>query len=166
MTTRQRIYKLGGGHRDVAGGAKLHFTNVGSEYGGSYWKVHNLAQFQLYAVAADGSLGALVRTGPKLNYCLRDLDHTVPGPRSPHHFHYPGCNQNRQQRAVTLGTSVGWSDVYPFDYDKQWIDVTGLHGCFAYVMTVDPRGLLFESNENDNQNMRLVSLPFHGNHGC
>ena len=52
--------------------------------------------------------------------------------------HYPGCDQDPYTDAVTLGTSVGWSDIYPADYDKQWIDVGGLRGCFAFVMTVDP----------------------------
>jgi hypothetical protein len=61
---------------------------------------------------------------------------------------------------------VGWSDIYPSDYDNQWIDVTGLRGCFAFVMTVDPRHLLFESNEHDNSSRRRVRLPFGGDDGC
>ena len=44
--------------------------------------------------------------------------------------------------------------------------VGGLRGCFAFVMTVDPNGLLYESNENDNTSRRLVRLPFRGNVGC
>jgi hypothetical protein len=66
---------------------------------------------------------------------------------------------------VTLGTSVGWSDIYPSDYEKQWINVAGLRGCFAYVMRVDPRHLLHESNERDNHSRRLVHLPFQGDTG-
>ena len=34
-------------------------------------------------------------------------------------------------------------------------------------MTVDPKGLLFESNEHDNTSRRLVRLPFDPGHpGC
>ena len=33
-------------------------------------------------------------------------------------------------------------------------------------MTVDPKNLLFESNENDNTSRRLVRLPFRGDAGC
>ena len=66
----------------------------------------------------------------------------------------------------TLGTSVGWADIYPPTYPEQWIDVTGLRGCFAFTMTVDPQHLLFESNERDNTSQRLVRLPFTGNDGC
>jgi hypothetical protein len=166
MRTNQRIYRVGGGHITVRSGATLHFTDVGEYFGGSYWKVHQLARFELRRVDSDGALGDVVRTGPKLNYCLRDLERTRAGQRSPDSRHYPGCDQNPFRKRVTLGTSVGWSDIYPADYDKQWIDVSGLRGCFAFTMTVDPQGLLFEANESDNSSRRLVRLPFRGDVGC
>ena len=61
---------------------RLHFTDVGAYFGGSYWKVHRLARFELRRVG-PATLGRVVRTGPKLNYCLRDLERTRPGRRSP-----------------------------------------------------------------------------------
>jgi hypothetical protein len=166
MRTNQRIYRAGGGHIDVPGGATLRFTNVGAAYGGSYWKVHGLAVFHLRRVDPSGGLGPVLRTGPKLNYCLRDLERTRAMPGSPSQRHYPGCNQNPYRGHVTLGTSVGWSDIYPAGYDRQWIDVAGLRGCFALEMTVDPRNLLFESNEDDNSSLRRFRLPFTGATGC
>jgi hypothetical protein len=165
MKTTQRIYKVGGGHITVRTHASLVFTDVGEYFGGSYWKIHQLARFTLRKVRADGKLGPVVRTSPKLNYCLRDLDRTRPGAHSPDHRVYPGCNQDPSIRRDRLGTSVGWSDIYPADYDKQYIDVSGLRGCFVFAMTVDPKHLLFESNENDNSSHRRVRLPFTGA-GC
>ena len=165
MKVVQRIYKVGGGHINVRTDASLHFTDVGEYFGGSYWKVHQLARFELRKVRGDGTLGPVVRTSPKLNYCLRDLERTRPGKRSPRTRHYPGCNQDRTIRRDVLGTSVGWSDIYPADYDKQYIDVSGLRGCFVFQMTVDPKELLFESNERDNSSHRRVRLPFTGK-GC
>jgi hypothetical protein len=166
MRTTQRIYRAGGGHLEVRSRATLRFTSVGSYFGGSYWKVHQLAHFELRRASHSGELGRVVRVGPKLNYCLRDLERTRPGRRSPDNRHYPGCNQNPYRKRVTLGTSVGWSDIYPADYDKQWIDVTGLRGCFAFMMTVDPQHMLYESSEGDNTSQRLVRLPFTGDDGC
>jgi Lysyl oxidase len=166
MRVNQWIHRVGGGHLVVPTRATLHFTDVGSYFGGSYWKVHQLARFELWAVDRHHRLKRLVRVGPKLNYCLRDLERTRPGRRSPDRRHYPGCNQNPYRDRVTLGTSVGWSDIYPADYDKQWIPVGGLRGCFAFVMTVDPRNLLRESNERDNSSRRLVHLPYRGSPGC
>ncbi|HEX3174386.1 MAG TPA: hypothetical protein VHQ43_09240 [Solirubrobacterales bacterium] len=166
MRVAQRIHRKGGGRLVLQTRANLHFTNVGAYFGGSYWKVHQLARFELRRVGPDGRLGEVVRTSPKLNYCLRDLERTRPGRRSPASRHYPGCDQNPYADAVTLGTSVGWSDIYPADYSKQWVPVGGLRGCFAFEMIVDPRELLFESNENDNSSRRLVRLPYSGEPGC
>ncbi|HEY0318230.1 MAG TPA: lysyl oxidase family protein [Solirubrobacterales bacterium] len=166
MLTRQRIYRAGGGHVDVPSEATLRFTDVGYRFGGVFWKVHQLARFELRRATPGGKLGPVVRTSPKLDYCLRDLFRTRAGRRSPPSRHYPGCNQNAYQDHVTLGTSVGWSDIYPAEYDKQWIDVTGLRGCFAFTMTVDPKELLIESDEQDNTSQRLVRLPYNGAPGC
>lgn len=167
MRVNQRIYRKGGGHIDLRTDASLRFTDVGSYFGGAYWKVHQLARFELRrATPAGAAYGQVIRTSPKLNYCLRDLERTRPGPRSPDSRHYPGCNQNPYRNRVTLGTSVGWSDIYPADYHQQWIDVSGLRGCFAFTMTVDPMHLLYESNEADNTSRRLVRLPFTGDTGC
>lgn len=166
MRTNQRIYKAGGGHITIPSRATLHFTYVGAYFGGSYWKVHQLAHFDLLRVRGDGSLGEVVRTSPKLNYCLRDLQRTRPGRRSPSHPVYPGCNQNPLRDRVTLGTSVGWSDIYPASYSKQWINVAGLRGCFVYRMTVDPKEVLVESNEDDNASQVRVRLPYRGHTGC
>jgi hypothetical protein len=166
MRTRQRIYRRGGGHIDFPSGATLRFTDVGAAYGGAYWKVHQLARFELRRVRPGKPPGPVVRSSPKLNYCLRDLERTRPGGRSPSSRHYPGCNQNPYEDRVTLGTSVGWSDIYPASYDKQWIGVGGLWGCFLFTMIVDPKQLLFESNERDNTSHRRVRLPYPGHPGC
>jgi hypothetical protein len=166
MGVKQRIFRKGGGHLDLQTGATLRFTDVGTYWGGSYWKVHQLARFELRRATPSGELGVVVRVGPKLNYCLRDLERTQPSRASPPSRHYPGCNQNPYRNRITLGTSVGWSDIYPAPYDKQWIQVGGLRGCFAFVMTVDPQRLLFESDEDDNSSSRLVRLPFNGDSGC
>lgn len=166
MRTRQRIYRKGGGHIDVPSKATLRFTDVGYTYGGAYWKVHQLARFELRRVRPGKPPGPVIRTSPKLNYCLRDLERTRPGRRSPPTRHYPGCNQDPYRDGVTLGTSVGWSDIYPATYDKQWIGVSGLSGCFVFSMTVDPRHLLYESNEHDNTSHVRVRLPYPGHPGC
>jgi len=166
MRANQRIYRVSGDHITLRTRASLHFTNVGSYFGGHYWKVHQLARFELWAVDSQRQLVRRVRTGPKLNYCLRDLELTRPGRRAPPAPHYPGCNQNPFQDRVALGTSVGWSDIYPAGYSQQWIPVKGLRGCFAFVMRVDPHDLLYESDEDDNASRRLVRLPFHGDVGC
>ena len=79
--------------------------------------------------------------------------------RSPRKFVYPACNKNRSARAATLGTSVGWSDIYGPGYYQQWIDVTGLRGRFAFVHIADPENGIWESNEGNNEGETLIDLP-------
>lgn len=160
MNVTQAIRRKGGGYRLEPTQARLRFFNVGTQYGGAFWKVRNPLRFELWRINRKGRLTKRVRTGPKQFYCFRDLERTAPGRRSPASPVYPACNQNPKVNRVTLGTSVGWSDIYPSTYDLQWIDVTGLRGCFAYVMRLDPAGTLFESNKANNVSRKNVRLPY------
>jgi hypothetical protein len=168
MNVTQAIRRRSGGYKLFPTQARLRFFNVGSEYGGSYWKVRNPLRLELWRINPKRGKTRLVRVGPKQFYCFRDLERTDPGPRSPGGPVYPACNQNPETRRVTLGTSVGWSDIYPSTYDLQWINVTGLRGCFAYVQRVDPLNLFFESKERNNVSQRIVRLPYRGDgaRGC
>jgi hypothetical protein len=58
-----------------------------------------------------------------------------------------------------LGTSVGWTDSYSYEYPEQWIDVTGLRGRFAYLQIVDLDRLLIESNPENDISETYVELP-------
>jgi hypothetical protein len=159
MRGRQRIYKRGGGRIGVATGARLLFKRIPGQ--ARYWKFQYAARFELWRLNGRGERVRQVRRGPKVSYCLRDLVHSHPRlPRSPRRVVYPACNTSAATRKVRLGTSVGWSDVYPPQYHEQWIDVTGLRGCFAYVHRADPRNGIYESNERNNSATVTVRLPF------
>jgi hypothetical protein len=160
MRVRQRIYGVGHEHLGVRTGGSLYFYFIPGQ--GRYWKFKNAARFELWSLDRTRHRKRLVRTGPKLYYCFRDLQKTGGGHRSPRSRIYPGCSQDSRKRRVTLGTSVGWSDIYPAGYHEQWIDVTGLRGCFAYVHRADPKNRIFESNEGNNDSQTIVRLPFRG----
>jgi hypothetical protein len=167
MKARQVIYRTDGTKRLLDTGARLGFKAVPGQY--RYWKYIHAAHFQLWRLDGEGRRTKLARVGPKQSYCLRDLQRRNPQlPRSPAKFHYPGCSQDFDRRRVTLGTSVGWSDVYPSTYHEQWIDVTRLRGCFAYVQVADPRNGIYESNERNNSAETIVRLPWRGagRRGC
>jgi hypothetical protein len=157
MRATQRIYRRGGGHVKVNTGARLGFKAVPGQY--RYWKLRNAARFELWSVDSRNHPIRRVRTGPKHYYCLRDLQRTHPSKHSPGRFHYPRCSQNFHARSVTLGTSVGWSDIYPATYNEQWIDVTGLHGRFLYVLIADPTGAIYTTNRAPARSSRLVRIP-------
>jgi hypothetical protein len=125
----------------------------------SYWKFEHAAAFELWSIDAHRRAVQLVRTGPKVDYCLRDLIRRHPSISSPRMPVYHACSQNPNIQSDVLGTSVGWSDVYPYEYPEQWIDVTGLRGRFAFVQTADPDNLLIESNHQNNVSETYVALP-------
>jgi hypothetical protein len=158
MSARQHIYRYDGSQLVLKTGAELYWKFIPGQ--GHYWKFRDAARFELWSVDSTGHRVKLVRTGPKVYYCLRDLLHTKPGKGSPRFRVFPGCSQDPHKRKVTLGTSAGWSDVYPSTYHQQWIDVTGLRGCFAYVHRADPKNHIWESNEGNNDSQRIVRLPW------
>jgi hypothetical protein len=157
MVGVQKIYKRGGGKISIRTGAHLGFKSIPGQY--RYWKLLNAARFELWSLDSDDHPVKRVRRGPKLYYCLRDLRHTRSLPRSPGTFHYPGCSQNLHARHVTIGTSVGWSDIYPSTYHQQWINVTGLHGRYLYRLIADPTDVIYTSNQGPVQASRIVSIP-------
>jgi hypothetical protein len=159
MRARQRIYRRDGSRIGVATDGRLQFKFA--HLSRFWWKFYNAARFELWRVDSQGRRTKLVRTGPKVAYCLRDLVHTRPAlPRSPRSAHYGACSNASRAQHVTLGTSVGWADVYPPTYPEQWIDVTGLRGCFAYVHIADPNNRIYESDEDNNEAQVIVRLPF------
>lgn len=159
MRGRQRIYERDGGRIGIDTGARLFFKFIPGQT--SYWKFRDAARFELWRLDRRGERVRLARRGPKVSYCLRDLERKAPRlRRSPRRMVYPACNTSPSTRRVTIGTSVGWSDVYPSTYHEQWINVTGLRGCFDYVHIADPRDGIYESNERNNVATVTVRLPF------
>jgi Lysyl oxidase len=159
MRARQRIYTRDGRRIGIRTGARLQFKFAHQQR--YWWKFYNAARFELWRLDDEGHRLRKVRTGPKVAYCLRDLSRTRPRlRRSPRNRVYPACSTNSRAQRVTVGTSVGWADIYPPAYPEQWIDVTGLRGCFAYVHIADPENGIHESNEDNNEAQVIVRLPF------
>jgi hypothetical protein len=167
MAGEQVITDALGGRKRFPTGAEVYYTSVPTR-GGDYWKFDQAARFELWSQLPDGRPGALVRVGPKLRYCLRDL-RRIRGdlPRAPRARVFGACNQTASKREVTLGTSVGWADIYPASYPGNVIDVTGLRGCFVIRHVADPQNHIFESNEANTVAARVVRLPYKpGRQGC
>lgn len=159
MAARQRVYERGGGRTGFDTGAKLAFKRIPGQ--GRYWKFRDAARFELWRLDEDGDRMGRIEVGPKQIYCLRDLEHTRPGMRgSPNRRVYPSCNQNPDRQQVTLGTSVGWSDVYPHSYYQNFIELDKVpaRGCYAYVHIADPKNGIFEKDESNNEASTVVFL--------
>ena len=136
--------------------ATNHIVNVGQ---GHYWKYFRAARFELWTLKADGTRDKLQRIGPKLSYCLRDLKRVRTWARTPGKAVFPGCSQDYGRKHLRLGVSPGWADIYPSTYYQNWISVTGLKGCFAFVHRADPTDELIEQHEDNNLAERIIRLP-------
>jgi hypothetical protein len=162
MQARQVIHRRGGRRAMVTKNAgELYFKFVDRRRG-SYWKYNHAARFELWSVDHLGTRVRLRRIGPKLNYCFRDLFRVRSYARTPRNAVYPACSQGRGIGADRLGVSPGWADVYPSTYPENWIDVTGLRGCFDFVHRADPLHNLAESREDNNVGSRMIRLPPRG----
>ncbi|MDP9187967.1 MAG: hypothetical protein M3O25_01815 [Actinomycetota bacterium] len=157
MSVRQAIRTTAGKRRLYDTPGRLIFYKIPGQ--GPYWKFRFAALFQIWSLDEAGNRVELLRKGPKVSYCFRDLKRTRPGPDSPGKRIYPACSQDPKLEARTLGTSVGWSDIYPSTYYQNWINVKGLRGCFELVITADPLNHLFENDEANNEGSRRVRLP-------
>jgi hypothetical protein len=173
MRVRQVLRAQSGSTPVVLRGAG-HVEYYDTRSRGVYWKYDLAARFELWRLDEAGNPTGLVRTGPKLHYCFRDLRRVLrltdglPYLASPRVAQFPACSQNRGINRVVLGTSVGWADIYPWSYPENWISVGGLSGCFLYVLRVDPENHFRELREDDNASDRVVHLPWKGDgrHGC
>jgi hypothetical protein len=157
MSVRQAIHNKAGKRKLFETDGLIVFYDIPGQ--GPYWKFEDAARFELWSLDASGDRDTMIRVGPKLTYCFRDLERTKPSGRSPRKPVYPACSQNPKRQSRTLGTSVGWSDVYPETYYENWISVKGLSGCFDFVHRADPDNYLFENDETNNANSRHVALP-------
>jgi hypothetical protein len=137
-------------------GERFKYGNVGAA---SYWKLKGAAAFELWSVDHRFNALMLVRRGPKVAYCLRDLFRTRPSSASPRAPAYRGCREDAGITRDVLGTSIGWADVYPYEYPEQWIDVTGLEGRFAYVQIADPGRRLIEASHDNDASETFIDLP-------
>lgn len=156
MDAVQYVHRTGGRRSLAVPGGAGHIVFKPIPGQGGYWKFENAAKFELWST---GDEPQLVRTGEKLVYCLRDLRRLWDWRRSPASQVYPACSRNPDRRKVTLGTSPGWADIYPAPYYEQWIDVTGLRGCFDLLHIADPDNRIVESDETNNTSKTRIRLP-------
>ena len=125
----------------------------------NHWHFDDFALYELWNVAADGSIGdTVLRSSGKVTFCIIDtaainlsLEHASPTRG------YVSCNQGDIQ-----GLSDGWGDTYTWNLPGQSIDIAGLpSGDYWLVSTADPDGLTSETNDANNSG--AVKITIRGN---
>lgn len=117
----------------------------------SHWHFDAIARYELREIG-----GASVSVGEKISFCIADVwrrHADLAG--SPALKYYKGCGGKSTQ-----GISVGWSDEYSYNTAGQWLTIPSgtPAGDYCLSSTLDPDGLLLESNEDDNVTRATVYL--------
>jgi hypothetical protein len=108
-----------------------------------------LTRFTLNAVNSNGSVGPVVATSPKTDYCITADTYVGGVPNTPNSTFIPISNCTDPTKP--LGWSVGWGDQYDQTDAGQPIDLTGVpDGTYTLVASVDPLHVLTESDRTNN----------------
>jgi hypothetical protein len=141
MPAVQHIYQRSGGYLPMASGSVSSYEGTDGEYA---WHIQDFVEYRL-AASSDPTVVVVRRTG----LCPTD-DNRMVGSGNGQYF---DCGSGRaDSRATTHGISAGWSDVTALTEWTQWIDLTGISLGERYCLTttVDPLGLMMESDEQNN----------------
>lgn len=118
-----------------------------------YSACHGHYHFKGYAsyelLSSDGTT---VLVGRKQAFCLRDSSRylSTAGPSNGYTCDYQGI-------------TAGWQDVYANTLDCQWLDITGVPaGNYDLRVTIDPGGLLPDSDRTNNVAVARVQIPAKG----
>ncbi len=116
----------------------------------NHWHFEEFARYQLRRVRTD----EVLRSAEKVSFCLTDTGAFGDVPGAPSNNYYGACDPD-----VTMGLSVGWSDLYSWGLVGQELSIKGLpDGRYCLTQFVDPGGRVDESNETDNGRSTVVRI--------
>jgi len=148
VSTIQRVLREDGSVRELDAG-RFVFDD-----GHAHWHLEDFIVFELLELNAAGRPGRVIASTGKMTFCLAD-SHPVaePPPNAAPKAGVTTCDQAIQ------GISVGWEDIYLAELPGQELDIPGLpDGRYAIRSTVDPEGLLLETDDRNNSTVSLVEV--------
>jgi hypothetical protein len=153
----QRIYRSDGTWHDrLADHYEFHPAHFHFHY-------NNFALSKLWQSDATGArLGSEpVEQTKKLGFCLIDVENVWFGLKgdAAHTFKFCPPNPDEPDEVSVNGISLGWADVYNYDLDGQYIEISNVPDGFYLLETiVDPGGTLLETSEADNNVFLHIQL--------
>jgi hypothetical protein len=142
FTVDQLIFNDAGGSRRVRTGATLRYAGDGHDH----WHVRKMMSYHLWSNQGTDR-------DSKIGFCFFDTTPlSLSLPRAPRASYYreSWCG-SRNATSSRTGISVGWGDKYPWNFARQWIDITGLPGgTYTLRNVVDLYGYFDEVSEANN----------------
>lgn len=162
MLVRQRFLRADGTWRHEQTTAHMKLE-VGD--GHHHWHVIGMQRFELFDL--DAPKGGEPRAGAKFGFCFFDVRAYRPDlPDAPTSRRYVeageapnnGCGSSADL-TNRMGLSVGWRDIYPWDFAGQWIDITGVpDGEYLLCLTADPKDRFDELRDHNNEAWQKLRL--------
>lgn len=155
MVTVQEILRSDGTWRKVPSAAMVLFETDDDHY---HWHVQGMEGYALWPLR--GSAGEPT-TSSKYGFCFFDGLHVRPGldgsPPAPE-YRFGDCG-NPNSTELRMGLSVGWGDIYPWDFYGQFIDVTEVpDGRYLLCLTADAADAYVERNDDNNESWAEIKL--------
>jgi hypothetical protein len=157
MSMTQILYRPGGATVQIP-------TPVRAEYAGdghNHWHSQRVVTMELSSVLDPTS----VRYGSEIDFCFFDNVRTNAGVRgspSAAFYKFAWCGAP-SDLTVRMGLSLGWGDLYKWDFVNQWVDITGMAGgTYNLRATVDQPNDFVETNEHDNCTISRIQIPAAG----
>lgn len=156
MTTEQFIRRSNGSWRSVRSAALQRFD---TSDGHNHWHVIGMESYQLFPLTAPFPTGNPL--GHKTGFCFFDgLSRRPKLPGAPpfpaYSFWDCGVPDSQMTR---VGLSVGWGDVYPWDFGGQYIDVTPVpDGQYLVCVGTDKANHFLETDDANNEAWLKIEL--------
>lgn len=148
----QRVWNDNGTYTDHLAGT---FLFAGHE-DHNHWHFDDFADYNLRALAPDGSPGQIVATSQKVSFCLMDsvaYDLSLPSARL---TAYHTCDRQ--------GISIGWADLYARNLAGQNINLTAVaDGVYWLESVADPNNRLLEMDDGNNVARLKIQIDQAGN---
>lgn len=131
-----------------------------SSDGHHHWHVIGMERYELFPLDAPFASGPL--TGHKRGFCFFDgyvRNSSLPNFDPSHPYSYWDCGTPDSQ-ALVVGLSVGWGDLYPYDFAGQYVDLAGVTpGDYLVCLTADPSNWFTETRNGNNAAWAKIHIP-------
>jgi hypothetical protein len=128
--------------------------------GHNHWHVMGMERYELFPLDAPFANGPL--TGHKRGFCFFDgyrRDPGLPNYSPDPTYSYFGCGTPDSQ-SLLVGLSVGWGDLYPYDFAGQYVDLAAVPpGDYLVCLTADPTNWFRETRDGNNASWAKIHIP-------
>ena len=138
------------GARRVRTDATLRYAGDGHDH----WHVRKMMSYHLWSNQGT-------ERDSKIGFCFFDTNPrslSLPGAPQSRYYRESWCG-TRNATSTRTGISIGWGDKYPWNFARQWIDITGLPGgTYTLRNVVDLYDSFDEVSEANNCTWARVSF--------